>query len=431
TILAVEDVAFSLEEGFGPRAEEKAVSPTNRNMARATMPFEATGPNTVSVTLTEPQTFFAFFLSEMFAGPRAVIFSQDYRESVGRDGYNLDPSPGTTGPWDLVRHDRGSLMRFERFDDYWKIDERNHRFGTLDLRLIPELSTRVAALRAGEVDLIEANVEVRDQIEGAGGQVIFGPESTYVWFVSEGCWLETAVIPCHKTEVRQALDYAIDKELIANQIYGPEMAETKGWAHVTPSSLGYGPDLDSWPYDPAKARQLLAEADCANAECFPDPYTLFTWEAGEIPFMPEVAQLVCAQWEENLGINCEVTVGDSVSIKDRMHSFQIAGNYVVRPNEDRFDGGSIMWSGYASPQVTRGLDPELRKVVQEATSLIGTTEERHRAYHDMYVLAREQHWEWSLFTVNLPWGVGPKIKDWHPWPMIPYASALWTIELAQ
>ncbi|MEE9199722.1 MAG: ABC transporter substrate-binding protein, partial [Dehalococcoidia bacterium] len=428
TELTVEDVAFSLEEEFGERSAEKGVSPAVRAMARSMEPFRVTGPNAVSVTTTEPLMFLSFNLSEMAPDPSGTIFSRAYRESVGRDGYNDNPSPGATGPWDLIRHDKGSLMRYERFDDYWKIDERNHQFQTLEFRLIPELSTRIAALRAGEVDLTEANLEVRDQIEGAGGQIIFAPEAVYLWMVTEGCFLEVAVIPCEK-EVRQALNYAIDKELIANQIYGPEMAETRGWAHVSPSSLGYEPDLDSWPYDPEKARQLLAQVDCADGACFPDPYTLYTWEASELPFVPEVAQLVCQQWEENLGINCEVGVGDSVSIKDKMHGFKIPGNYVIRPNEDRFDGGSITYGHYGEEQSYVAQDPELRRVTREALGLIGTMEERHQAYHDLYVVAREENYEWSLFTTNTPWGVGPKIKTWQPWPLLPYASALWTIEL--
>jgi hypothetical protein len=134
-------------------------------------------------------------------------------------------------------------------------------------------------------------------------------------------------------------------------------------------------------------------------------------------------------WEEAFSINCQVEVGDSVSIKDKMHSFEIAGFYTARPIEARFDGGSIMWSGYASPQPARGINDELEAVVSDALFLIGTMEERHEAYHDMYVLARQQHWEWSLFYTNLPWGAGPKIKSWSPSAMAPYASALWTVEL--
>ncbi len=435
-IMTAEDAAYAMEENLGPRAETESVSPTNANMSRVTEPWVVSGPNSISVTTDTPQTFLAFYLSEMFAGPRGTIFQKAYRESVGRDGYNDDPTPGTTGPWMLEQHDKGSRMLWSRFADYWKLYERNHSYQNLDMRLIPELSTRVAALRAGEADLVEANLEVRDQVEDAGGQIIFGPEALYLWFLSEGCWPDNGTghaldVPCDKQEFRQALDYALDKELIAEEIYGGEMAIIEGWAHVTPASLGYKPDLDSWPYDVEKARELMASIGCAEGSCFPDPYQLYTWEAGELPFVPEVSQLVCAQWEEAFSINCEVEVGDSVSIKDKMHSFEIAGFFTARPNEARFDGGSIMFSGYASPQPTRGMNADLKAVVQKATELVGTMEERHEAYYQANKVAREQHWEWSLFYTNSPWAAGPKVKSWSPSAMVPYASALWTVELNQ
>jgi peptide/nickel transport system substrate-binding protein len=169
SILTAEDVAFSLEEQFGPLSEESAVSPSIRALARDTEPFVVSSPGNVSVTTSTPLMFLTFNLSEMGPDPSGTIFSKAYRESVGRDGYNDNPSPGATGPFNLVRHDKGSLMEFERFDGYWDIANRDHRFNTLELRAIPELSTRVAALRAGEVDMVEANLEVRDQIENSGG----------------------------------------------------------------------------------------------------------------------------------------------------------------------------------------------------------------------------------------------------------------------
>jgi hypothetical protein len=134
---------------------------------------------------------------------------------------------------------------------------------------------------------------------------------------------------------------------------------------------------------------------------------------------------------KNLGIRCEVSVGDSTSIKDKAHGFKIPGNFVLRPNENRFDGGSIMYGQYGEEQSYIARDLELRKLTREAVSRIGTMEERHKAYHDVYVAAREAHYEWSLATLNTPWGAGPKIKSWQPAPLLPYASNLWTIELAR
>ncbi|MDA0264943.1 MAG: ABC transporter substrate-binding protein [Chloroflexi bacterium] len=429
-ILTAEDVAFSLEEQFGPRAEEEAVSPSVRALARSTEPWIVTDSGEVSVTTVEPLMFLSFNLSEMGADPSGTIFSKAYRESVGRDGYNDDPSPGTTGPFNLVKHDKGSLMEFERFDGYWDIENRDHRFNTLELRAIPELSTRVAALRAGEVDLVEANLEVRDQIENAGGKIVFAPEAVYLYMITEYGFDESTPYPFTKG-IRQALNYGIDKELIANTLYGPEVAETKGWAHVSPSALGYEPDLDSWPFDPAKAQELLAADGCPNGSCFPDPFTLFTWEASELPFVPDAAQLVCDMWKKNLGINCEVEVGDSVSIKDKMHGAEVPGYFVIRPNEDRFDGGSIAYGHYGEAESYVARDPVLRDLTVKNLGTIGTMQERHDAYHEIYVAAREENYEWSLFTANTPWGVGKGVASWEPWPLLPYASALWTVELAK
>ena len=430
SILTAEDVAFSLEEQFGDGSEESAVSPSIRALARDTEPFVVSSPGNVSVTTSTPLMFLTFNLSEMGPDPSGTIFSKAYRESVGRDGYNDDPSPGTTGPFNLVRHDKGSLMEFERFDGYWDIANRDHRFNTLELRAIPELSTRVAALRAGEVDMVEANLEVRDQIENSGGQIIFAPEAVYLYMITEYCFDETSPYPCTKP-IRQALNYAIDKELIANTLYGSEVAETKGWAHVSPSALGYSEELDSWPYDPAKGQELLAANGCAGGSCFPDPFTLFTWEASELPFVPEAAQLVCEMWKDNLGIACEVEVGDSVSIKDKMHGAEVPGFFVIRPNEDRFDGGSISFGHYGSSDSYVSEDPVLRELALESLGLIGTMEERGAAYNKLYVEARDENYEWSIFTANTPWGVGKKISSWEPWPLLPYASALWTLELAE
>jgi peptide/nickel transport system substrate-binding protein len=132
-------------------------------------------------------------------------------------------------------------------------------FTLLDLRLVPEEATRVAALRAGDADIAPVSIGARRQVEAGGGRVVFGEEGVYFFARQYGCWKPQ--FPCHDKRVRQALAYAINKEVMQNQLYGgPEVMQVKGWGAVTPSTLGYSPDLDPFPFDPVKARQLLAEA---------------------------------------------------------------------------------------------------------------------------------------------------------------------------
>ena len=83
-----------------------------------------------------------------------------------------------------------------------------------------------------------------------------------------GCWIPE--LPCNDKRVRYALDYAIDKELIRDNLYGGEEgAGLAGFEAVTPSTLGYSPELDATPYDPERARELLAEAGYPGGEGYP------------------------------------------------------------------------------------------------------------------------------------------------------------------
>ena len=68
-----------------------------------------------------------------------------------------------------------------------------------------------------------------------------------------GCGWEEFDLVCSDKRVRQALPYAIDKDALRDDLFGgPTVFEAKGWAHVTPSSIGYRPDLDPYPMTPKR-----------------------------------------------------------------------------------------------------------------------------------------------------------------------------------
>ena len=114
---------------------------------------------------------------------------------------------------------------------------------------------------------------------------------------------------CYDKRVRHALSYAINKELIRDELYGPEMFGLKGWTEVTPSTFGYSPDLDPFPFDPEKARQLLADAGYPGGQGF-GKYVVNA-SVATFPFHAETAQLVGQMWREELGLDVEVKIWDS------------------------------------------------------------------------------------------------------------------------
>ena len=434
-----DDLLFSAEFAWGEDALTNALAPGVIGQASLTEKIEQAGPMSVAVTHVQPLAYFAFrHMSDMSGGFVGVLMPKAYYEGGGTDTASrrqaFSDAPMGTGPFSVVDIKPNEQILVERFDEYYYHpdnglpENRRVRFQTLDLRLVPEPAIRVAALRAGEADIAEVNLAVAKQVEDAGGRIVYTREGVYIWNIAMGCWKPEH--PCYHKEVRHAMDYALDKEAIMNGLYGgAPTALIKGYARVGVSSLGYEPGLDPFPFDPEKARELLAEAGYPNGEGFP-PFKLWTYPAGEAPFMPELAQLMANMWKEHLNVDATVEVTDGARSRELWWGREIDGDWHVRPNEIEWDGGSGASGLYGQPnnRVRLSEDPELTAVVLEALAVIDPAK-RHEAYNKMWTRIREEHYMATLGILNLPWGVGPRISGWEPWPMTPYNSAFHTITL--
>jgi peptide/nickel transport system substrate-binding protein len=376
------------------------------------------------------------------AGPNAIGHILPKRATLHDEAEEAayDQNPIGAGPLRLTRHVQAEVMEFERFDDFYYQPEnglpedRRVKIESWALRLVPEEATRVAALRAGEADIVPASLASREQVEAGGGRLIFGPEGVYVRARLDGCWHDSE-LPCGDKRVRQALDYAINKEIIRDQLYGgPEVFQAKGWAHVTPGALGYSPELDPFPFDPDKARQLLAEAgyktpDNPSGKDF-GKLIVNTWVSTSMPYLPEGAQIATDSWRRELGIDAEVRVGDEASINAARRDGALAGQITWRDNEARLDGSSISRSSYGTPEQTDRLsnDPELHALVK-ATLAVTDLAERPQAMNQLYRRLRDETHELSIGYVNIPWAVGPRVAEWRPFAFSFYPSGMHTIVL--
>jgi peptide/nickel transport system substrate-binding protein len=192
------------------------------------------------------------------------IVPQHYLEKVGTEGFISHPIG--TGPFRFVSAQGLDEVVMERFDDYWG--------GAPDLepmepacvrqvifRVISEGSTRVAALLAGEVDVIQALpavlVETLDQMPGI--QVKSAPST-------QPKWMEMNVHqpPFDDVRVRQALNYAVDKDLIVDTIYGGRAVPLPG--PLSPYNNYVDSDLKPYPHDPGRALGLLARAGWTDSD---------------------------------------------------------------------------------------------------------------------------------------------------------------------
>jgi ABC-type transport system substrate-binding protein len=278
-------------------------------------------------------------------------------------------------------------MTFERFEDHYEQPENGFpigkrvKFTLLDLRLVPEEATRVAALRAGEADIAPISLATKEQVEAGGGRVVFGQEGVYIIGRQYGC--KTAKFPCYDKRVRQALAYAIDKEVMRDQLYGSEVMQLKGWAFVTPSSIGYSPELDPFPYDPEKARQLLADAGYPGGEGF-GKLIVNVWPSSASPLMPEAAQLAAEFWRRELGLDVEVRVGDEAALRKTFTlSEDLYGQILFRDDETKVDMQSSLRNQYAPPPAYQRVheDSELFALTERTLAVFDPVE-REEIYND-------------------------------------------------
>ena len=161
-----------------------------------------------------------------------------------------------TGPFTVSSWEKGVSVILERNADYWG---EPPGLQTLVFRPIPEPTARVAALLSGEVDMIvvvppDAIQSIKDDANLTYEQ---GP-SLHYWFIQ----LNTTAPPFDNVKVRQAVNYAVNKEGLATDILaGSAVPATQP---MPAANWSYNPEVTGYPYDPEKARALLAEAGFAD-----------------------------------------------------------------------------------------------------------------------------------------------------------------------
>ena len=448
TMLTPEDVLWTFKWAIGEQASEYSTGGGCLSQSQLTESFEQTAPNQITVTYKETYATFV----DAFSQSTGTWIGTVYPAGLGEGSSVLhdeavesayDRNPVGAGQFRLVRHVASDLMEFERFEDHYYHpdnglpENRRPQFTTLELRLVPEQATRVAALRANEADIAPVSLGARKQVEAGGGRVLFGQEGAFFFARLLGCW--EAHLPCHDIRVRQAMNYAVDRASMRDKLYGgPEALQTKGFPNVTPSTIGYTPELDPWEYNPDKARQLMTEAGYAvpgssGGKEF-GKLIINTWPSSAVPNMPDAAQFVAETWQEVLGIDAEVRVSEEAAVKKLTRLTEDAyGQVLFRDNETRLDGSSMLNGGYGrNPDRPdrSSRDPDVVALAKEIRGII-EPDERTRRVAEFYVRARDESNELMMGYVNIPWGVSSRVLTWEPYPLAFYVNSVHTITLAE
>ncbi|MBI3517595.1 MAG: ABC transporter substrate-binding protein [Proteobacteria bacterium] len=370
--------------------------------------WEKVDAHTVAISTKTPFSFFPYMLT------RILMASPTQWEKVGKSWGEFAKQPSGTGPFKITKVVAAQQVEMERNDAYWD-KARIPKVQKLVLRPMAEATTRLAALRSGQVDWIE--VPPPDSIESlkaAGFQISLKPYPhtwPYVLRMTEGS-------PFQDKRVRQALNYALDREGIVKLIAGT--ARPAGGLYA-PESPIFGNPTERYTYNPEKAKALLKEAGFGPDKPVKAKIMISTSGSGQM--LPLPMNETIQQQVKPLGFDLEFDVvewgamlvavrgGPASAQSHGVDGMNISLSWVDPATMFRYyhsssyAPGNFNWGHWSTPKVDQLLNDALAtfdpaqqtKLLAEAHSLI----------------VDDAAWLFIVHDLN-PRALSPKVKGFNP-----------------
>ena len=290
TLTLQEGITFTDGQAFNADAVKanlearKAGAGSASETAKSFTSVEAVDPKTVKITLSQPNpgllaglaTYTGFMVS-----PASIT------------GGTAGTAPVGTGPYtlDAAATQKGTSYTFTSRPDYW--NRSAFPFGTVVIKVIEDFTAMYNALSTDQVQFMYATADMAEQAKTAGLTVDTVPGEWQGMILQDRAG--TIAPALGDVRVRQAINYALDREAILKTFYA-------GLGQV--STQTFNPASDAWveslnqqyPYDVAKAKALLAEAGYADGFTLPLSYS----EGFQTPLIP-----ILAQYMSEVGITLE------------------------------------------------------------------------------------------------------------------------------
>ncbi|HSB40307.1 MAG TPA: ABC transporter substrate-binding protein [Methylomirabilota bacterium] len=380
--VTAEDVKFSFERYRGGAAKV---------LKDAVKEIQTPAPNRVRFVFKEPWPDFGAFYGTFVASASWVV-PKKYFESVGEEGFRK--APVGAGPYRFVSFNPGVELVVEAFDGYWRKAPAIKR---IVFRSLPDETTRAAALKRGEVDLaMLLSGPTAQEIKRTSGMRLAAPLLGIFWLDFPEQWDPKS--PWADRRVRLAASLALDRQALNE-------AETLGLSRPTgsivPREFEFALPFEPHPYDPARARRLLAEAGFPNG-----------FDGGELtPFPPYNSMGETIQgWLQAVGI------------RTRVRSME-RGAFMTAWREKKHRGVVLTISGVSGNAATRlesfvtktgafafGSLPEVDDLYRrQAVEL--DRKKREAILHQLQRVLHEQVTQVPVYHLGFPIGVGPRVED--------------------
>jgi len=379
--LNAEAVAFSVERMIDPELNSEQLSYFS-TLSGA----QAIDDLTVQITTSGPDPILPARMYYFMIVPPEASQSEDFAQA-----------PIGSGPYRFVSWDRGNQIVLEADPDY--------RGGAPDItgvtyRFIEESGTRLSTLLAGEVDLVTNLLpEFMGQVPQAASMRSL--EHPMVLLNHDGGITAD-------TRVRQALNYAIDKEALASALFEGQ-AQVEAGQLLGPTYFGYNEDISAYPYDPDRARELLAEAGASDGQI-----TLVS-TSGRWLKDRELTEVIGGYWSA-IGLDVDVQIYEFDEYLQRLFRsedgqrsdaiFIVSGNELL--DADRSFSAYLAPSGFGASNSI----PQMEEWITAARTEIDL-DQRQAIYEEVVEYAHEEALLTFLLNINNIWGMSERLS-WEP-----------------
>ena len=279
----------------------------------------------VTIKLTEP---YAPFNTIVASSNLSIV--QEAAVTAAGEAYGDADNIVTSGPFTVKEWVPNDHYTLEKNANYWGEEPITT---SITVRVIPEGSARAIALETGEVDLvwgvdptdcsnIEANSDVKLLSQPSSSIEYLGMNMTKEHFKDQ--------------KVRQAINYAIDKQALVDTIV--EGRGTVANSYINNTIPGWTDEVEAYPYDPAKAKELLTEAG------YPDGFSCQLWVNGDV--RTRSAQMVQAQLAE-IGITVDISTMEWGAFLDALNAGEHE-MFILRWSNSSFDADSSTYQLFHS-----------------------------------------------------------------------------------
>src|SRR5881397_1855972 len=380
--VTAEDVKFSLERyrGASPKPLRDSVAA-----------IETPDPGRVRIRLKRPwPDFMTFYLGATGA---AWVVPKKYVEKVGEEGFKK--APIGAGPYRFVSVSPGIELVLEAFEGYWRKAPSVKR---LILKSVPDETTRAAALKRGEVDIAYfLNGPVAEDVRRTPGLRLTAVRTNAVFFLDFAEQWDPKS-PWHEQRLRLAASLAIDRKAI-NEAEALGSSGLTG--NIVPRHMEFALPIDPHPYDPKRAKQLLAEAGYPNG-----------FDGGDLTPNPPYFSMAEAV-STNLG---------AVGIRTRVRTMERAA-FLTAWREKKLRGIVLGAQGAGGNAATRiegmatrggmyayGVLPEVEDLFQRQARELDR-KKREELLHQVQRILHERVVFAPIWENGFIRGVGPKVEE--------------------